>query len=837
MGKSRQKPAPSRPKPKVDSRFLLSPTAQDIIFIVALTLLLLFLLKPMVLDGLSPEGVDAIASKGETHQIAEYKNRTGETVLWNPFVFSGMPIYHRLGAVAFSLDNLINFIGKLINSIFIYYLVAALGMYLLLRFLKMSPLISFAATLFFILIPHYKSLYLEGHLAKFRAVTLIPWVFLTFLYFLDKRTIFTAALFALAFGSQIRTQHYQIVFYTAILILATGIYPFLKDLLEKNYKKFSRSTVYLFIAVFLGILMAAQPLFLAREYLPYSKRGKTSVDLASTQTQATVASSDGVSLQYATQWSTHPTELLTWLIPRYYGGMSGEKYDGTAVPQLRNRMIPGYWGYMPFTQSYEYMGVITLILAVIGIYAFRKNPLILSLIAALIYFILLSFGQYFESFYNLFYQYLPYFNKFRAPMMSVTINSFIIAVLAAYGLQHLASLNLRQTLKEHRSIIIICSGFIILGALLWIFSQSFTFLKAGENYEPQVEELVKKIRHEFFTQDLIRYFIILVLSAIGILGYLTRRMNFVWLGLVLAVISLFDLGSIQFRYQKQFSRSDVLEKQYFRITSTDQFLQNDKEIYRIFPTGRLFGDNRWAYYHQTIGGYDPIKMYTIEELIENNLTTPIDGSLPVNWNILKILNVKYVVSQEKLEHPKLTLVHTDAAGGLNTYLFADRLPRGFFSGKYKVIQEEQERLRYLNNSAFNPESVAILEEDVSTALSKPDSSTSQLTRFTPDQSSYDVYTSQQALFVISECFYPPGWKILIDQKPVEKIYKANHTLQAVVVPAGHHQIDLRFEPASYYRNVRYAWVALGLIYFIILAGSVNWFRRWFRLSDKAGEKI
>ncbi len=692
--------------------FSLNNTTQDILFLVILTIILIILLKPMVLDGLSPEGSDSIANRGAKHQITEYKNKTGETALWNPYVFSGMPIYHILGPETFSVDTLINLLGKLVNSIFLYYLLAAVGMYALLRYLKMSPLISFIATLIFILMPHYKSLYLEGHFAKFRAIMFVPWVFLSFIYFLDKRTLFTAAMFALAFGCQIRTQHYQIIFYTGVLILATGIYPLLQDLLKKRYRRLAQSSLYLFIAVFLGLLMAAQPLFLAREYLPYSKRGKTSIDLSTSQAQPNMTSGDGVTMEYATQWSTHPAELLTWIIPRFYGGMSGEKYEGDAVPQLRNRQVPGYWGTMPFTQSYEYMGVITLLLAILGIFAFRKKPLIISLLIVTVYYILLSFGQHFQSFYSLFYDYIPYFNKFRAPMMSVTITSFIVSIFAAYGLKSLSELDLAKTLKAHRNVLLICAGFLLLGAVIWIAGYNFSFIKAGETYEPQIQELVIKFRQEFFNDDLLRYFVLLILCCTGILLYLTRRIKFVLLAGTIALISLVDMASIQSRYQKEFSKSAVVEKQYFRLTDTDKFLNQDSEICRIFPAGRLFADNRWAYYHQTIGGYDPIKMVAIEELIENNLTTAVDGLTPINWNILKVLNAKYVITQQKIDHPVLSLVQTDAAAGLNTYLFKDYLPRGFFTAEYKVIRDERERLQYMNTAGFHPETVALLDEDL-----------------------------------------------------------------------------------------------------------------------------
>ncbi|MCK4753958.1 MAG: hypothetical protein KAS58_01920, partial [Calditrichia bacterium] len=511
-------------KPDTKKVFSLPRIQQDIIFLVTITVLLVILLKPMLIDGLSPQGVDVVGSLGATHQTAEYFKETGDHALWNPYLFSGMPQYHRIGPVTFSIDTFLYYLSRYFSTVFIFYLFAAFGSYLLFRYLKMSPVISFLATIIFILMPHYKSLYTEGHMAKFRALMILPWVLLTFLYFLDKRSILTVSLFAIAFGAQIRTQHYQIVFYTALLIFAVGAYPVLKDLLEKKYLAFTKSAALVIGAVILGITMSSQPLFLAKEYIPYSKRGKTTINLEKPkEVNKEISASDGVQIEYATQWSTHPSEMMTWFIPRFYGGMSAESYTGDDAPQLKGRLIPGYWGHMPFTQSYEYMGVIALILAIIGIYAFRKKPFIISLLILSAFFILLSFGRHFLFFYSIFYDHLPFFNKFRAPMMSVTMTSFIVSILAAYGLHYLSSQPLVQSIKENKPLVYIIGGFLVLGLVTLIFSQGFSYSFVKDSYDPRVLEIIKTARKELLSQDLIRYFIMVIFAGAAIFTYLFRK--------------------------------------------------------------------------------------------------------------------------------------------------------------------------------------------------------------------------------------------------------------------------------------------------------------------------
>jgi hypothetical protein len=836
MAKSKKRENKTK-QSKTESKKLLtlSSIQQDIFFLAALVVLLFILFKPLVIDGLSSQGADVVGTLGATHQVREYSKETGEAALWNPYLFSGMPQYHRQSAVTFSIDTILSYLSRIFSTVFIYYLFGAFGLYALFRYLNMSPLISFLSTIIFILMPHYKSLYTEGHMSKLRAIMFLPWVLLVFLYFLDKKSILSAAIFAIIFGAQIRTQHYQIVFYTALLIFAVGVYPMLKDLLEKKYLIFGKSTMLLLAAIAFGIMMSSQPLFLAKEYIPYSKRGKTTINLQDKNLQSEEKStSDGVQIEYATQWSTHPSELLTWFIPRFYGGMSGEKYTGNEVPQLRNRVIPGYWGHMPFTQSYEYMGVISLLLAFIGIYAFRKNTFIISLLILAAFFILLSFGRHFISFYSLFYDHFPFFNKFRAPVMSVTVTSFIVAILAAHGLKYLFSLPVTHTIKENKPIIYIFAGFIVLGIAVALAAQGFGFTHARDNYDPQVIEIIKSARKEFLTKDLIRYFILVILAGGAVLAYLYRKISYGFLLVSLSILILFDLNDIQSRYHGKYIDVQKLEKQYFKKTDTDWFLLADKETYRIFPMGKKFSDNRWAYYHQTIGGYSAIKMYAVEELIANNLYNGWDKQLPLNFNVLKILNTKYIITGQKFNHDQITLVSEDMQNQSYTYLFNERLTRGFFVGNYKIIEDEYDRLAYINNKNFDPSTTAILEESPLETFDKPDSSWVIVNSLNPNERRFNVFSDRKTLFVISEIYYPPGWNIYLDGQLVKKIYKTDHAIQSIILPQGEHQVDVRFAPDSYYQYIKLSYASAGLLYFIIFLSLMMTYKdKWMGLLKKS----
>jgi hypothetical protein len=807
---------------------------QDLIFVTLIIILLAFLLKPLLFNGLSPQGADIVAGIGKVKQIQDYNESHDDFALWNPAIFGGMPHYQDYGPVTYSLDTILALLGLYLSSVYVFYLFGALGLYALFRYLKFKPLLAFAGSMMFILLPHYKSLWVVGHFRKLRAIMYIPWIVLTFKYFLDRRTVLAITLFAVLYGLQIRTQHYQIIFYTSLLIFTLGVYPILSEFLTKKYTVALKSLLMLGVAVFLALMMSAQPLFLANEYLPYSKRGKTTIDISKPkEQQPQSALSQGTTLEYATQWSTAPSELLVWIIPRFYGGMSGEKYTGNGVPQLRNQTVPFYWGHMPFTQSYEYIGLITILLAVIGIYACRKNKLIISLVIFAGFLILLSFGRHFESFYSFFYNYLPYFNKFRAPMMSVTVTSFIIVIFALFGLKHLSEIKRGELSLFYKNLLLIAAGFFLIGVVIWLISGNFSFIKNRESYDPKVMNLIKDIRKEVLIDDLVRYMVILVLGFGAIWAYLKEKLSFSILTTALTVLIMIDLYDIQTRYQEKYIDSERAEKNFFRKNAVDLVLDRDKETYRIFPVGQLFQDNRWAYSHQSIGGYSPIKMYTIEEIIQNNLYKGWDQTLPLNWNILKILNVKYLVSPQMLKAAQLTLIPAGTDNEkLSVYYFNDYLSRGFFVGAVEIIEDEFDRLARMNQSSFDPAKTAIIETGLHQPVSVPDSSYSRMITYSPNRSVYEVFTSHQALFVISELYFPPGWKILIDNQQVEQIYKTDHAIQSVIVAEGAHRLELQFEPDSFYRNIWYATISSLLLYGLILGSVVITYREPIRKRFK-----
>jgi len=183
-------------------------------------------------------------------------------------------------------------------------------------------------------------------------------------------------------------------------------------------------------------------------------------------------------------------------------------------------------------------------------------------------------------------------------------------------------------------------------------------------------------------------------------------------------------------------------------------------------------------------------------------------------NVLQILNVKYVISGAPVKHAQLTPVFQDSRTGWQTFYFEQALPRAYFVGNSELIPKSEDKLRRLNSPDFQPTHSAILETELQSDISKPNSALVDLKFFSPNHIEWDVSTDSQSLLVISESPYKPGWKAKLDGEEVN-IFPANHVNMAIVVPEGNHKVELIFHPDSYYFYSRIENLAALILYGII----------------------
>jgi len=788
--------------------------------IVCIIILTLFVLSDLVFKGLTPAGGDVISSEGKVQLIEEYAKQTGKEALWNPAIFSGMPVYHRYGPRAWSLDTFINYFfeGKS-GQVIVYYIIGALGMFILLYSLKFSVLISLFGAICFLLVPHYNSLWLAGHFSKFRSIMFIPWVVAAFMYLVNKQHVLAALLFTLAISLQVRTQHYQIIFYTWVLIFVIGTFPAIKMALKKEFSKLIKFVGLILASIILTILTVYQPLFVMNEYTPYSTRGGNPVTLDGSDDSAEKA--EGVSFKYATDWSLSPKEMICFLIPRYFGGTSHEYYQGNDAPELKGRTIPGYWGDMPFTGSTDYIGIVVFILMILGIIGNWKNTFIRSLTLFTVFGILLAFGKHLSFFYKIFFYNLPYFSKFRVPTMMMMAIFFVFVLLAMYGLNYLI-VSSKQKDRRIYTMLYIVGGFLIALSLSPYFLKGilpFATKIELSQYNPQILNLLRAARFELMKMDALRTLLFSVLTIAVILAFLKNYIKTNFLIIALMILSVIDVYLVNSRFMNDLVSEDTIESKYFARSEIDNYLlskyQKENEYYRVLGLGHLFGNNMLSYYHQTIGGYDAAKLQSIQDVIDNNIFQRGNLYQPDNWKVISMLNGKYIITDKPIQQSGLKLILSDTRKKLSLLENENALPRAFYVGEYKIFTDPDDIVTTLNDPGFEPNKVALLEKEISAEIAVPDSTSYlKILDYTPDKITLDAQTNTQTLMVLSEIYYPIGWNALIDGQETE-IYRTNHLLRSILLPHGKHEVIFSFRPSTYINGKR-----IATAFNILLLGAI-----------------
>ena len=240
----------------------------------------------------------------------------------------------------------------------VFSFIRGFGTFFLLKVLGYSSTAGVLGGLITGLTPYSFGLVNAGHLNKIFAMAYVPWVIACFLLFMKRKSLKSLCVLSLVTALQLWANHPQIVYYTWMII---GFYYFWNIILEyKNQslssKTIARQTGGIFVSLLVAFLIVSDPYKEVYTFQKHSNRGAKSV------LDKTNETSSGTDWQYATQWSFHPKELISFVYPYFYGLQNFSSRDLKSA---------AYWGYMPFTQSTHYLGLIVLILASLG--ALLKN--------------------------------------------------------------------------------------------------------------------------------------------------------------------------------------------------------------------------------------------------------------------------------------------------------------------------------------------------------------------------------------------------------------------------------------------------------------------------------
>lgn len=821
----------------------------SVLFFIALA----YLYAYPVLMGKQLFQHDIIQYKGGAEELLNYRAENGKETYWSDSMFGGMPTY-QMGAqfpgdMIKTLDKVLMVFPKPIN----YFVLLFSGFFLLgmvavrnWKYALLGALMFGFSTYFYIIIA-------AGHNGKVHTIAYFaPLLAGLLLIFLRQKYFLGFVITTLAMALQLAANHPQMTYY---LFIALGIFflsEFIRVVVKKlPFKPFLISTAIAAVAMGLAVGMNAQRLLANSEYVTETVRGK---QLLNTESQNEKAS--GMEKESMLAWSYGKLETLNLFIPRMMGGGSSEKEGVEMMEDIQtliqenaqsqeevNRIIsafasPTYWGDQPGTSGPAYQGAVVIFLAILALF-FADKRFRYWILGATMLTIGLAWGSNFIALSDVFIDFVPFYNKFRAPSSILVVAELLLPLLGMVGLYAFFNGQEISVAVKTKKLFIV-GGTVV--ALLVIFILAgkglFGFLTDAEaTYMPSYmkDYLIEK-RYGFFKADALKTLLYVLIVIVVLYLALKQKLAQNIALIIIAAVSTFDLWTVNQRYlnEENFVEAEFAQNP-FQTEITDylvdkvgdkkelqsllayakvnyaiqEIAQKDQGHYRVYnQTIGPFSETNTSYFKSSVGGYHAVKLRRYDDLINYYFSKSDTVKTP---KILNMLNAKYMIFGDT-QNPEV--VHNPFTNG-NAWLVSE-------IEEAKNANEEIEKIGVVDTkkvAVIGKEDGAYFKDK---KMAKDTLASIQLVKYEPNHLSFTSKSATPQLAVFSEIYYPHGWKMFIDGKEVPYI-KANYLLRAVHVPAGNHTIEMTFQPEVIEKGKMISMSFLGL--FIVLSIGGGYYSR------------
>jgi hypothetical protein len=251
-----------------------------------------------------------------------------------------------------------------------------------------------------------------------------------------------------------------------------------------------------------------------------------------------------------------------------------------------------YWGEKPFTQGGYYFGAIICFLFVFGLFIVRSQ-LKWWILATTVLFVLLSFGRHFPLISDLFFDYFPLYNKFRAVESILAVVGLMVPILAILAIKEIQDGDVDQKvlIKKLTWSAGITGGFALIVAIVPTLFFSFK----ASNHMQIVQALTQTLQNNAAVAqkianglvedriaigraDALRSFFFVVIGFGIVWAFITKKLNAqLALGL-LALAVLVDMWQVDRRYlNNQNFEYKKTASDFFKPRDVDNFIMADKD--------------------------------------------------------------------------------------------------------------------------------------------------------------------------------------------------------------------------------------------------------------------
>lgn len=752
---------------------------------------------------------DIVQYTGMAKEQNDFRNLNDSETYWTDSAFSGMPTY-LLGAkyphnYIKKIDLFLRFLPRPADYLLLY----LINFYVFLLVLKMDYKLAFLGSVFFAFSTYLIIIIGAGHNSKAHAIAYMPLVLAGIILVFNKSYYTGFFITTLALGLEICANHFQMTYYLMFIVVLLGFYYLFNFYKRKLLKEYFKSIAILFSALFFSIALNASTIMSTYEYSKQSTRGLNEITISPDGNQI---QSDGLDYDYITEYSYGFFESLNLFIPRVIGGGSVEKLDsdsesfkyfksiGANTIQARDatEFSPTYWGSQPIVEAPAYIGIVVFFLFILSIFLV-SNRNKYWLLSSIIISLLLSYGKNLSFLTDIFINFFPFYNKFRAVSSIQVILELCVPVLAVYSLHTIIHKNittkvLKTALNKTLAV------FVILVICLYLSIDLFDFRGVNDSlyvdaYGPGYLDALKLDRIILFKSDLFRTFIYVILSFLILSFYRKKIISSNLLIILFLIIGSYDLVGFNHNYvnSDDFVKSKNVEVPY-KANKADVSILNDKSKFRVLDL--TSNSTKASYFHNSVLGYHAAKLSNYDALLKFYISK---NHMPV----LNMLNVKYFISKNDNDEFE-AYVNEDANG--NAW---------FVENIYKVDSQ--------NEAILSLDSLNLNKSVVSTKIRSQkfkilDNSTINLVEFKSNYLKYTASNNEDGYAVFSEIFYPHGWKVYVNGTETN-FDNVNVALRGLYLNKGNNTIECYFSPDVVNKS---SYVSLGssLLLFLLMMSSL-----------------
>ena len=809
--------------------------------------------------------------KGAAQEARAFYDEHGYSPWWTNSMFSGMPTYQITGNLPTSelratMEQISHagFAGDwtIVGIIFAYFF----GFFLMLRCFKVNPWLSIIGGLAIGLSTYFLLIIPAGHMTKAAALGFLAPVIGGF-YAIFRKQYWLGAPLVVLYGILSLTLHPQMTYYIFMLIgvmACAELYIHIKD---KAWKDLGISLGVLVLSLLLVVGTKASWLEMNQSYLKETMRGGHSELTSNSDSGPTSNSNSGLSLDYATAWSYGVDETMTFLIPNWEGGASGynvgeksqlcETMKDNGIPKRSAeqfcQQVPTYRGEKAFTSGPVYMGAIICFLFVLGL-LIVPGPYKWALLVATLFSVALAWGRNMMWLTELFFNYFPMYNKFRAVESILVVAEITMPLLGILTLQQIVDKKIAW--EKLRMNMFIAGG--VTAGLCLFFALFASVVDVTSSYDAQwVNQVPVWLRDAIFDErtamikaDAWRSFIFIALGFAVVYWYAWKSnseslntkpstLNYI-LYAALAVLVLADMLPVN----KRFFGNDHFVKAkdadaYFAMQPYEQQILQDESYYRVLNLAtNTFNDARTSYRLKSIGGYSAAKLRRYQDLIDEHISKEMNPLMQTvmrtqgfmlpdenegkDFPVLNMLNMKYAVVP--LQGGKQAPVQNPYAMG-----------NCWFVDEVILVDTPDEECALLSEIDLHKQAVADKKFAEALDITKPevtplmafDESSIELTSYAPNCLQYESMNERNQVAVFSDIYYPYDWHLYIVNNNGEKmelpLARVNYTLRAAVIPAGHHQLVMEFQPHAIQTD---KWCMVLLILALLLSAGGLTYPLW-----------